>query len=48
MNGITMIMAGGGAFNDNRASRLAKEANRVAGRCLIHDYKVLAQLYQCM
>lgn len=34
MNGMTIMIAGGGAVNDRRASLLANEASKVAGRCL--------------
>lgn len=32
VNGMTMIMAAGGAYSDNLDSRFMKDAKRVAGR----------------
>jgi hypothetical protein len=34
VNGMSMMMAAGGAERESRARRLTKEARRAAGRCL--------------
>jgi len=34
VKGMTMIMAAGGALNDNLDNLLTNDANKVAGKCL--------------